>query len=153
MVLTSGDGLIYNVSREKMLTSAFRWTDPDKYAAIVDTDYVFDETHQTLADAVAAIPPDTLIESGIIRIPGLFISANAWAGSAPPQFSGDVWTKAIGSLLLTRFVGSSVQTEDYSKYELIACLITFLGGPIYPDGSAFSLTFDQSNGQQGWFRP
>ena len=31
MVLTSGDGLIYNVARARMLAATFRWTDTDKY--------------------------------------------------------------------------------------------------------------------------
>jgi hypothetical protein len=146
MVLTSGDGLIYNVARAKMLAAAFRWTDTDKYAAIVDADYAFDELHATLAD----VTPGNI---GLGKAGAPFISANSWAGSSPPQFSGEVWTKPIGSLILTRYVGTLVQTGDYTKYELIACLTTFLGGPIYPDGSPFSITYDQSNAQQGWFRP
>lgn len=152
-MFTSGDGILYNVSRAKMLTAAFRWTDPDKYAVIVDTTYAFDETHNTLADVVASVPTGVVMEVGTSKLTGLFVSADAWAGSDPPQFSGEIWAKAIGSVILTKFVGTSTQLVDFTKYELIGCLVTFIGGPIYPDGSAFSLAFDQSNGQQGWFHP
>ena len=152
MVLTSGDGVIYNVARAKMLAGTFRWTDPDKYGWIVDTTYAFVETHKTLYDVQNSILTAGG-HYGFAIMPAPFISANSWAGSPPPQFSGEVWTRPIGSLVITRFVGSSVQQNDSTKYELIACLTTFLGGPVYPDGSTFSLTFDQSNGQQGWFRP
>lgn len=148
MVITSGDGVIYNVSRAKMLTAAFRWPDTDKRATVVDTDYAFDETHRTLADVASMT-----VNIGTSVLPQPFVSANAWAGSNAPQFSGEIWTQAVGSLILSRFVGSNAQTLDLTKYELIACLVTFLGGAIYPDGSAFSISYDQSNGQQGWFRP
>ena len=149
--VTSGDGLIYNVTRARMLAGTFRWTDPDKYAWIADTTYTFNEHHKTLADVFAA---DPAFKSGFSPVSGAFISADAWAGSGAAQFSGEVWTLPIGSLIFTRFFGSAVPAEaGPDKHEMIACLTTFLGGPIYPDGSTFSLTFDQSNGQQGWFRP
>jgi hypothetical protein len=147
-VVTSGDGVIYNVARAKMLAATFRWTDTDKYASIVDADYVFNEAHRTLHDVAS-----TVVNVGTSPLLKPFVSANAWAGSDPPQFANEVWTQAIGSIVLSRFIGSTTQTADLTKYELIACLVTFLGGPIYPDGSAFSIAYDQSNGQQGWFRP
>ena len=148
MVLTSGDGVIYNVARARMLAATFRWTDTDKYASIVDIDYAFDETHKTLNDIAS-----TSVNIGTSPLPRPFVSANSWAGSDPPQFASEVWTQAVGSLVLSRFTGSTLQTADLTKYELIACLTTFLGGAIYPDGSTFNITYDQSNGQQGWFRP
>ena len=154
MVLTSGDGVVYNVARARMLAATFRWTDTDKYASIVDADYAFDEAHASLADVVKLpTPASPQINIGTVSLPKPFVSANAWAGSDAPQFSGEVWTQAVGSVVLSRFTGSTLQTADLTKYELIACLVTFLGGAIYPDGSAFSITYDQSNGQQGWFRP
>ena len=153
-MVTSGDGLIYNVARARMLSATFRWTDTDKFASIVDVDYAFNEVHASLADVVK-LPSPTSPNVNIGTSPLLkpFVSANAWAGSDPPQFASEVWTQAIGSVVLSRFIGSTLQTADLTKYELIACLVTFLGGPIYPDGSVFSIAYDQSNGQQGWFRP
>jgi hypothetical protein len=152
-MITSGDGLIYNVARSHMLTSTFRWTDRDKFAVLADTDYNYNEQHKTFYDVGASAPA---LEYGSNVVPGLFVSVNAWAGSDPIQFSGENWTKPVGSLLIARYtgvVGSVADANNGAKYELIACLTVFLGGPIYPDGSPFSLTFDQSGGQQGWFRP
>lgn len=102
MVLTSGDGVIYNVTRARMLAGTFRWADPDKGASIIDTTYTFNETHKTLHDIYLSILAAGGHVGGAV-LPGLFISANAWAGSAAPQFSGEVWTRAIGSVVITRF--------------------------------------------------
>ena len=150
-VITSGTGTIYNRTRAEMLMGGFRWADPNKWAAIATPDYVFQDNHLTLMDVVLANPSAT----GMAPVPGPFISPSGWAGSKPPEFSGEVWTEPVASLILCQYIGGPQQPDlgDFTKYILIACLTTFVGGAIYPDGSPFSITYDQSNGQEGWFRP
>ena len=149
LTTTSGDGLIYNITRAKMLNGTFRWTDPDKWIVLANTDYIPNENHRTVADIAG-----TAAEQGYGgQVPGLFVSQNSWAGSAiiPVSTLGGITTKPLGGLVIVRIITPGVVAP--TNYELVACLTTFIGGPIYPDGSPFSLAFDQSNGQQGWFRP
>ena len=155
-MVTSGDGLIYNVARARMLSATFRWTDTDKYAVDRRRGLCVRREHTRHSPTWRNCRRRDVAErehrhqpaSGAVRF-----GERAGRVRDPPQFAGEVWTQAIGSVVLSRFIGSTLQTADLTKYELIACLTTFLGGPIYPDGSPFSITYDQSNGQQGWFRP
>ena len=149
LTTTSGDGLIYNIARARMLNGTFRWTDPDKWVLLANTDYAPDENDKTMADIAGSEA-----EQGYgAPVPGLFISKNSWAGSAiiPITALGGITTKPLGGVVIMRVITPGVATP--TNYELVACMTTFIGGPIYPDGSPFSITFDQSNGQQGWFRP
>ena len=145
---TSGSGFTYVAARTRMLSGAFRWADPNKWATIVGPDYAPDDGHRTLANIGTEIYNQPMS--------GPFISASGWAGSQPVQFVGATWNYPVTYFVITRYVGTVTgfpSDQDLSKYELIACLTVFLGDPIYPDGSPFSITFDQSHGQQGWFRP
>ena len=144
MTCTTGAGALYNISRSKMLAGSFRWTDPDK-ALVAVAGYTFAETHRTLADCVIQASEATPMS-------GLFVSANGWAGSLPVLMAPQLWTQPIDGLIIVKFTGTIPATTP-SLYELVAYLNTFLGGSIYPDGSPFSLTYDQSYSQQGWFRP
>ena len=149
LTTTSGDGLIYNIARARMLNGTFRWTDPDKWIFFVTPDYTPNENHKYLSE-IAGVEG----EQGYgASIPGLFVSKNSWAGSAiiPVTTLGGITTKPLGGLIILR--AAIPNSTDPAALELIACLTTFIGGPIYPDGSPFSIAFDQSNGQQGWFRP
>ena len=151
MAAKAGTGVIYNVARIKMLAGAFRWEDPWKFMTLADPTYVFDEGHATLADTVGVIG-DITLDGSVPQIPELFISANGWAGSSPVAFADVVSITPIGSVIIWS-VDPATDLTDPTNYELIACLTSFPGGPIYPDGAPFSLTFDQSLGQEGWFRP
>ena len=143
-MLTGGSGALYNISRAKMLAGTFRWTDPNKTLLAV-AGYTFNEAHRTLADCV-------MQASDATPMSGLFVSANGWAGSSPIVMVPDLWGQPIDGVIIAKFTGTT-PVDTQSLYELVAYLNTFIGGPIYPDGSSFSLTYDQSNGQQGWFRP
>jgi hypothetical protein len=113
---------------------------------LVDTNYVFNEAHRTVAEVAFTADAGT-------PMTGLFISANGWAGSAPVPFSTGVSTLPVGAAIIVHHIANIINDPNPKNFELVACLTTFIGGPIYLDGSPFSLTFDQSNGQQGWFRP
>ena len=152
MAAKVGTGVIYNVARVQMLSGAFRWTDPGKYMTLADPSYVFDEGHMTVADTIGFIG-DVTFDGTVPPIPGLFISEAGWAGSAPVAFSDVSSMLPVGSVLIWYVIDLSGNLQDDANYGLIACLTSFPGGPIYPDGAPFSLTFDQSLGQQGWFRP
>ena len=150
LTASSGDGLIYNVTRSRMLAATFNWSAADKTIVLASTDYAPDENHRTLADI-----PGSLEAGYSGPMPGLFISPKGWAGSAitPMAWLGALALKPIGAAIIVRHLNNILNDPNQANFELVACLTTFIGGPIFPDGSPFSLTFDQSNGQQGWFRP